>query len=91
MATAAEQLADLYDKGRIDFSDGQVVRLTHREVFTATALERRKKITEVIAQSIFMMTALVLVAPMLAIFAYVFARPGRRFPFPLSWRTRRTT
>ena len=74
LATAAEQLADLHHKGRIDFSDGQVVRLTHREVFTATALERRKKIKEVIAQSIFMMTTLLLVAPMLAIFAYVFVQ-----------------
>ena len=74
LATAAEQLADLHHKGRIDFSDGQVVRLTHREVFTATALERRKKFKEVIAQSIFMMTTLLLVAPMLAIFAYVFVQ-----------------
>ncbi len=59
LATAVEQLTDLHhDRPASIFSDGQVVRLTHREVFTATPLERRKKVKESHRPLVFMMTAL---------------------------------
>ena len=57
--------------GRIDLRDGQTVRLTHREVFTATSVERWKKVKESIAQFVSWSTALVLIVPMAAILTYL--------------------
>ena len=71
---------------------GQTVRLAHREVFTATSVERRKKVTENIAR-------LRLPAggpgpdradggdPR----STCWSRPGRPCRFPSSWKTRTTT
>jgi phosphate transport system permease protein len=74
LATAIEQLARLDQVGEISLRPGQFIRLVHREVFTATSMERRKKAYEAIARFVFLLTALVLVVPMAAILGYLLVK-----------------
>ncbi len=53
---------------------GQFVRLTHKEPFTPSPFERRKKIKESIAKYVFMAMAWVLAVPALAILVYLFVK-----------------
>ena len=71
MGTAAEQLLNLHKAGQIRLDDGHRIRLTHREVFSATSLERWKGVKENIAKLVFLTMTLLLVLPMLAIFAHL--------------------
>ena len=64
----------LHRAGDIELDDGHRIRLTHREVFTPSSLERWKRVKETIARLVFMAMAMVLVVPMLAIFAYVMVK-----------------
>jgi phosphate transport system permease protein len=50
---------------------GSRIRLSVREVFTATSVERRKKRKELVAKSVFLLMTIALVLPLLAIFAYL--------------------
>ena len=59
LATAVEQLTRLDHVGQIELRAGQTVRLAHREVFTATSVERWKKVKENIARFVFLSAALV--------------------------------
>ena len=74
MGTAAEQLLKLHKAGQIRLDDGHRIRLTHREVFAATSLERWKGVKETIAKLVFMTMAMLLVMPMLAIFAHLLVK-----------------
>jgi phosphate transport system permease protein len=74
MGTAVEQLLELYKAGQIRLDEGDRIRLTHREVFSATSLERWKGVKESVAKFIFMTMAMLLVMPMLAIFAYLLVK-----------------
>ena len=71
LTTAVEQLTRLDQVGQIELRAGQMVRLAHREVFTATSLERWKKVKENIARFVLLLTALVLIVPMAAILSYL--------------------
>ncbi len=74
LATAAEQLLKLHQAGQIRLAEGHRLRLSHREVFTPTSLEKWKRASEVVAKYVFMATAAVLVAPMLGIFTYLLVK-----------------
>jgi phosphate transport system permease protein len=69
MGTAVEQLLKLHRAGEIRLGDGRRLRLSHREVFTPTSVEKWKRVKEGVAKGVFMTMALLLVAPMLAILA----------------------
>ena len=71
MAAAVEGLLRLHRAGELRLGEGHRLRLSHREVFTPTAVEKWKRVKESVAKCVLMATALVLVAPMLAIFAYL--------------------
>ncbi len=74
LATAVEQLSRREQLGQLSLRAGQSVRLVHREVFTATLVERTKKVKENIARFVFLLTALVLIVPMAAILTYLLVR-----------------
>ena len=83
LATAVAELTRLDRVGQIKLRAGQTVRLAHREVFTATSLERWKKVKENIARFVFLAMALVLIVPMAAILTYLLVRawPALSFSF----------
>jgi phosphate transport system permease protein len=83
LATAVEQLTRLDQVGQIQLGAGQSVRLAHREVFTATSVERWKKLKENIARLVFLAAALVLIVPMAAILTYLLVQawPALSFSF----------
>jgi len=83
LATAVEQLTRLDKVGEIELREGQSVRLAHHEVFTATSIERWKKVKEKIARFVFLLTALALIVPMAAILTYLLVQawPALSFSF----------
>ena len=74
LPTAADELLRLHRAGELDLDAGQLLRLSHREVFTASSLETWKKTKETIAKYVFMTMALVLVIPVVAILAYILVK-----------------
>ncbi|MGO9113934.1 MAG: phosphate ABC transporter permease PstA [Thermoguttaceae bacterium] len=83
LATAVEQLSRLNQVGQIRLRAGQTVRLAHHEVFTATSIERWKKIKESIARFVFLGTTVALIVPMAAILTYLLVQawPALSFSF----------
>ncbi|MGO8690340.1 MAG: phosphate ABC transporter permease PstA [Thermoguttaceae bacterium] len=83
MATAVEQLLKLHRAGDIRLGGGRRLRLSHREVFTPTSVEKWKRVKEGVAKYTFMTMALLLVAPLLAILTclVVKAWPALRWSF----------
>jgi phosphate transport system permease protein len=71
LSEAADELIKLQRAGRLELAPGQRIRLSHREMFTSSALEGRKKIYEWIAQYVFLGMSLLLVAPVLTILIYL--------------------
>lgn len=69
--TALQGLADLHREGSIDPKVGEQIVLERREIFTSTHLERKKVFRENVAKTIFMLMALALVAPVVAILSYL--------------------
>ena len=68
---AAAELARLHRDGHVTLAPGQRIRLVHRETFTPTAHEKRKKIKERVAMLVFMAMTLVLVLPVFGILGYL--------------------
>ena len=68
---AVDNLSRLHQAGELCLQEGQSLRLSHREVFTPSPLEKRKKVYEAIAKYIFMAMTLSLVVPLLAILGYI--------------------
>jgi len=71
LATAVEQLLRLDKVGQIALSAGETLRLAHHEVFTATSIERGRRVREEIVRLIFLAAALALIVPMAAILTYL--------------------
>ena len=69
VATAAERLLKLCRTRGVHLDAGQRLRLTHREIFAPTPLERSKKLKELAAKLVFLAMTMLLVVPVLAIFA----------------------
>jgi phosphate transport system permease protein len=57
--------------GKLTLHSGQRLRITHREVFTATEIEKWKKLKETVAKYSFMAMAWALVAPVVFILAFL--------------------
>lgn len=68
---AAQELTRLHRNGRLTLEPGQPLRIIHRETFTPTTLEKRKRIKEAIAELVFMAMALILVLPVFGILGYL--------------------
>jgi phosphate transport system permease protein len=71
---AVARLLQLAEAGRLELPIGQRLCVTHREVFTPTQLEKRKKLKETVAKYVFLCMALVLVAPVVLILGYLFLK-----------------
>ena len=69
--SAMTGIAEMQQSGRVPTRKGDYIVLSRREVFTPTLLERQKKIKEDIARLVFMLMAMCLVAPVLAILSYL--------------------
>jgi phosphate transport system permease protein len=74
LSAAADGLLELHQAGKLVLDVGQSLRLSHREVFTASSLERWKKTKETIAKYVFMTMAMMLVVPVVAILACILAK-----------------
>jgi len=68
---AAQELTRLHRNGQLTLEPGQRLRIIHRETFTPTTLEKRKRIKEAIAELVFMAMALILVLPVFGILGYL--------------------
>ena len=64
----------MHRAGEIRLDDGQRLRLSHREVFTPTSVEKWKRVKEAVAKYVFMAMALSLVLPMLIILSYLMVK-----------------
>lgn len=64
-------LAQLQESGSLGVSSGESIVLERREIFTANSLEHKKRRTETIAKYVFMLMAIALVLPVLAILGYL--------------------
>lgn len=73
-ASAIQGLNRMGQEGRLALAPGQCIRLSHREVFTATSLEKRKLVKESVAKVVLLGMTLLLVAPVLAILAYLLVK-----------------
>lgn len=74
LSTAADELLRLHRAGELDLNVGQHLRLSHREVFTASSLEKWKKTKETVAKYVFMVMAIALAVPVVAILAYILTK-----------------
>ena len=85
IATAVDQLIRLDRAGQLELCEGHCIRLSHREIFTASSIEKWKKVKENIAHVVFLATAVALVVPVLAILGYllVHAWPALSLSFVL--------
>jgi len=73
-AEAVEQLIALDRAGRLPLAPGQRIRLSHRELFTPTAVEKWKRTKETIGKSLFLGMTLVLVLPVLSVLGYLLVK-----------------
>lgn len=74
LGTALAELSRLAAAGRLDLPVGQRLRISFREVFTATSWERWKRRKELIAQTVFLLMAVMLVAPLLFILGFLLVK-----------------
>lgn len=71
---AVAELLRLERVGELELRPGQSVRLSHRDMFSPSSIERRKAIKETAAKLAFMIMALLLVVPVLGIVGYLLFR-----------------
>jgi phosphate transport system permease protein len=69
--SAVAGLRRLVADGQLQLETGQRLRLSHREVFTPSAVEKRKKGKETAAQLVLLAMTLTLVIPVLTILTYL--------------------
>jgi phosphate transport system permease protein len=68
---AIEEMTRLHHTGQLLLRQGQQIHVVHREAFTASSHEVRRKTKEAIAKYMFMAMALALVVPVIAILGYL--------------------
>ncbi len=71
LQTAVEALSRRAQAGQLPLSRGQRLQVIHREMFTATDVEKSKKRHEQLAKFIFLAMALICVAPVVATLGYL--------------------
>ncbi len=69
--SAVEELLRLHRADELELAPGECIRLSYREVFTASALEKTKAIKEAIAKYTFLAMSLALILPLAAILGYL--------------------
>jgi phosphate transport system permease protein len=89
IAAAVEGLLGRHRAGALCLAEGDRLRLSHREVFTPSSLEKWKKGKETIAKLVFMAMALSLVIPVLAILAYILVQAWPALSFSFIWENPR--
>ena len=72
--SALEGIERMYRDGRLELRRGQRLRLSHREMFTATSFEIRRRRRERAARSAFAVVTVLLVVPVLLILGYLVVR-----------------
>ena len=68
---AAEAMLSLCKEGRLRLEPGQRLLISHKEPFTPSILERRKKIKESVAKYVFLAMTAVLVLPVVLILGFL--------------------
>lgn len=83
MNSAVEALLSLCKQGGLSLKPGERLVLSHKEPFTPSKLERRKKIKEIVAEYVFLTMTGALVLPVLLILGFltVKAWPALSFSF----------
>jgi phosphate transport system permease protein len=71
LATGLDDLAKRHAQGDLRLAEGEQIRLSRREPFTPTSIEKVKHRTESWAKYIFMLMAMALVAPIIAILVFL--------------------
>jgi phosphate transport system permease protein len=91
--SAVAGLARMQEDGRLELRPGRRIRLSHREMFTATSLEMRRRRRERLARSAFTVITALLVIPVILIIGYLVARawPALSLSFVLENPTDRMT
>lgn len=82
---AVRELLDLERLGELKLDPGQWIVLSHRELFTPPALEKRKKIKEAIARAVFMLMAYALILPVFIILGYLLVKAWPVLGFSFLW------
>jgi phosphate transport system permease protein len=72
LSSAIEGLKSLFASGRLKLKAGECLRLSHRQIFSSTSVERKKGRREDIARFAFLGMSMMLVLPVIAILAYLF-------------------
>lgn len=72
--SAVEAMRRLYRAGRLRLDRGQRLRLSYRDAFTPTLLEKRKKRRETVAKYVLMLMAAALVLPVVITVGYLVYR-----------------
>ncbi len=73
-ATVADRLAEAIGLGRVELAVGQSLRIVAREPFTTTRYECRRNRREKVVRAVLALMTAALVAPVVAILVYLFAR-----------------
>jgi phosphate transport system permease protein len=74
LTTALSQVGERQKQGQIKLSPGDRLRLIVREPFSATPIERGKRLSETIAKTIFMLMTLMCVIPVIAILSFLIVK-----------------
>lgn len=69
--TAIDGLSRMQRTGELDLRPGRRIRLSHRETFTATSFEMRRRRRELIARSLFAVITVLLVLPVVSVLSYL--------------------
>jgi phosphate transport system permease protein len=72
--SALEELGKMHAGGQLELRPGTRIRLSHREIFTASSLEMRRRRYEGIAQTAFAIVTGLLVIPVVFILVYLVVR-----------------
>ena len=71
---ALDGLNSMRQAGQLELRPGRRIRLSHRETFTATSLEMRRRRRQLIARSVFAVITALLVIPVIMILGYLVIR-----------------
>jgi len=77
---------ELAELGEIELAPGRRLRLRHVEMFSASSLERAKRIKEVVAQAVLLAMTLMLVLPLAGVVGYLVVRAWPALSWDFVWQ-----
>jgi len=83
---AVAGLVELAELGEIELAPGRRLRLRHVEMFSASSLERAKRIKEVVAQAVLLAMTLMLVLPLAGVVGYLVVRAWPALSWDFVWQ-----